>query len=427
MLIDASVEWMAANDPDSSLSWNEGRNGDRGGDGGGGANGDGGDNENGGGNGGDGVSEGASDPIELFFDLVFVFAFTRVTVFLSYNLTWTGVVRGVALFAVLWWAWVTYSWLMGTIPAESEPAERVVMLAATAIMFVVALAVRNAFDETALLFGVAYFAVRALHVLLSVLTADFETRERFLRLVPGFLGGPALLVVAGFVDGPLQAALWVVGIAIDYGVLFVRGVAKFDVRVEHFVERYRDIVIIALGESILAMGFGIAGDELGLSPRVVLAALLGVVLLAALEWLYFDYVTLAAEEYFVDVEGYERGVVARNSYAYLHLPIVLGIVFVALGLEETVVHVGEPLDVVSTVALHGGGALYLLGHSAFRLYEIGSVSAPRLVVAAVACLLVPVSVRLPSLVALAVLTLLFVVLAAFETAYSSVRRYVHGA
>ena len=369
--------------------------------------------------------EEASSPLELFFDLVFVFAFTRVTAFVSQHHTWAGLVRGIALLAVLWWAWVTYSWLMDTTPTEEVVSERVAILAATATMFVVAIAVPEAFGDTAVLFGVAYFTVRAIHVGLSMLTTDREVRARFLHLVPGFLGGPALLLVAGFVGDPLRAGLWIAGIAIDYGVLFVRGIAKYDIYVEHFVERYRDIVIIALGESILAMGFAIA-EIPGISLGVIEAAFLGIVLLAALLWLYFDYVTLAAEEHFLRAEGYDRGVVARNSYAYLHLPIIAGIIFVALGLEETVSHVGEPLGTISAVALYGGGALYLFGHNAFRLYEAGTVSVPRLVVAGIACLLISVAVQVPALLALAGLTVLFVGLAAFETVYSPIRRDVRG-
>ena len=368
----------------------------------------------------------ASDPLELFFDLVFVFAFTRVTAFVSRDHTWVGVVRGVALLATLWWAWVTYSWLMDTSPSESMLSERVVILAATAVMFVVALAVPDAFGDTAVLFGVAYFVVRALHVGVSVGTTDSETRHRFLRLVPGFLGGPALLLAAGFAVEPLRTGFWVVGIAIDYGVLAVVGVAKFDVHVEHFVERYRDIVIIALGESVLAMGFGIATADPRLSFRVIVAAVLGIVFIGSLGWLYFDYVTLAAEEYFVGAEGYERGVVARDSYAYLHFPIIAGIVFVALGLEETVAHVAQPLGTISVVALYGGSAVYLLGHVAFRTYETGRVSAPRLVVACAVCLSIPAVGQIPALVALVGLTGLFLGLVSFETLYSPLRRTVRG-
>ncbi|MFC4447925.1 low temperature requirement protein A [Halorussus aquaticus] len=365
-----------------------------------------------------------SDPLELFFDLVFVFAFTRVTAFVSHNHSWAGLIRGVALLAALWWAWVTYSWLMDTAPTESVLSERVVILTATAVMFVVALAVPGAFGDTAVLFGVAYFAVRALHVGLSVRTTHGRARERFLGLVPGFLGGPALLAAAGFAGEPLRAGLWVAGIGVDYGTLAVGGVAKFDVHVEHFVERYRGIVIIALGESILAMGFTVAETDPQLPLRVVVAAFLGIVYVAALGWLYFDYVTLAAEEYFVGLEGYERGVVARNSYAYLHFPIIAGIIFVALGLEETVAHVSEPLGVISAVALYGGTALYLLGQNAFRVFDAGSVSVLRLLVAGAVCLSIPVAADVPALFALVGLVVLSIALVAVETLYSPLRRAV---
>lgn len=371
-------------------------------------------------------SSAASDPLELFFDLVFVFAFTRVTAFVSHDHTWVGLTRGVALLAALWWAWVTYTWLMDTSPSEVALSERVGILTATAVMFVVALAVPRAFGDTAVLFGTAYFVVRALHVGLSVGTADPEARRRFLRLVPGFLGGPALLMAAGFVGEPLRSGLWVAGIAVDYGVMTVVGVAKFEINVEHFVERYRDIVIVALGESVLAMGFSVADAAPSLPLAVVAAAFLGIVFIGTLGWLYFDYVTLTAEEYLAGAEGYERGVVARNSYAYLHFPIIAGIVFVALGLEETVAHVAEPLGTISIVALYGGSAVFLLGHNAFQAYDVGSVSVLRLAAAGAVCLLIPAARRLPALVALVGLTGLFAGLVAVETLYSPLRRTVRG-
>ncbi len=376
------------------------------------------------GDGVDGVIAESPDSIELFFDLVFVFAFTRITAFVARDHTWAGVARALALLAALWWAWVTFTWLMDTTSLEAAPPRRVVVLAASAVMFVAAIAVPDAFGETAVVFGVAYFAVRALHVGLTVGTTGGEARARFLHLVPGFLGGPALLLAAAFVASPLREALWVTGIAVDYGALYVGGVARFDVSVTHFVERYRDIVVIALGESVLAMGFAVARSDPGLPPRVIVAGLLGIGLVAALSWLYFDYVTQAAEEYLGDVGEYERGTTARDSYAYLHFPIVAGVVFVAFGLEETVAHPTEPLGTIAAVSLYGGCTLYLLGHSAFRLADVGSVSVARLVVAAVAAAAVPLVLRVPALHALAGVTVLLVGLAAFETAYSSIRHSV---
>ncbi|MFC6962842.1 low temperature requirement protein A [Halocatena marina] len=198
-------------------------------------------------------------PLELFFDLVFVFAFTQVTGFLIHHLTWTGLAQSAALLGVLWWAWVCYSWLTGVVNAEEVMSARLVVLAAMAAMLIVALAVPDAFGDDAVLFGIAYFIVRFLHIVLYIVVAPAETQTAVRRIAPGFLGGPALLVLAGFFDGSVQAILWILAIVIDYGIVFIRGVEGFHVHVEHFVERHRLIMIIALGESLIAIGIG-AGE-----------------------------------------------------------------------------------------------------------------------------------------------------------------------
>jgi low temperature requirement protein LtrA len=225
-----------------------------------------------------------------------------------------------------------------------------------------------------------------------------------------------LLIPAGFVDGLAQGVLWAAAIGIDLGVSLVRGVSGFQVHAGHFVERYSLIVIIALGESIVAIGVGAAGLALGVG--VVFAAVLGIALAAALWWAYFDLVMLVAERRLSAVKGEERARLARDSYSYLHLPMVAGIIFVALGAKQTLAHVGDPLGTVPAVALCGGVALYLLGHNAFRLRDVGSVSVPRLLVTGVCCALVPVAVSIPSLATLAILAALMCALAAFETVRS---------
>lgn len=374
------------------------------------------------------IGEGEQEvtPLELFFDLVFVFAMTQVSGFLANHLTWTGVVRGVGLLAVLWWAWVTYSWLTNAIPAEEALPARIVLLAAMAAMLIVALAVPDAFGDDGVLFGLAYFVVRALHVVLYVLATDPETRDAILRLAPGFLLGPILLIPAGFLDGSMQALLWVIALAVDYGVPLVRGVSGFKIQASHFVERYRLILIIALGESIVAIGVGVNAGDLALTPNVIVAALSGILLVFALWWLYFDYVVLAAERRLVSATGSERAVLARDSYSYLHLPMVAGIIFTALGIEQTLAHVGEPLGTIPAVALGGGGALYLIGHNLFRFRDTGTISVPRFVVAGGACLIIPFSMRVSALVSLFALMVLFVGLSGFETVRSEFRQTVRG-
>ncbi len=362
---------------------------------------------------GDSIESGAT-PLELFFDLVFVFAFTQVTGFLSDHLTWAGMLQGAALLAALWWAWVSYSWLTNAVPAEEAIPARLVILSAMAAMLVVSLAAPDAFGDNGVLFGVAYFVVRLLQVVLYALATEPETRRAILRLAPGFLGGPALLVVAGFLDGLAQGALWAAALAIDYGVPLVRGVVGFRIRASHFVERHGLVIILALGESIVA----ISAAGLEFDAGVVLAAVFAIVLSAALWWAYFDYVVLAAERRLAAAQGQERAALARDSYSYLHLLMIAGIIFVALGIKKTLAYVGDPLETIPAVALCGGAALYLLGHNAFRLRDMGTVSVPRLVVAALSCALVPVAVQAPALVTLAVLAVLLSALAAFETVRS---------
>ncbi len=355
-------------------------------------------------------------PLELFFDLVFVFALTQVTGFLADDPTWPGARRGALLLATLWWAWVCYSWLTNAVPAEEAIPARLVILSAMAATLVASLAVPGAFGEYGVLFGVTYFTIRFLHVVLYAIATgeDPEERRAVLRLAPGLLGGPALLVVAGFLDGGAQVTLWVVALAVDYGVALVRGVAGLRVHAGHFVERHGLIIIIALGESIVAIGS--AGLEL--DAGTLLAAFFAVVLAAALWWAYFDLVALAAERRLVAAQGHERARLARDSYSYLHLLMVAGIVFVALGVKKTLASVGDPLAPVPAVALCCGVALYLLGHNAFRLRDVSSVSVPRIVVAAVSCALAFVAVSAPALVTLGVLTMVLAALAAFETASS---------
>ena len=324
-------------------------------------------------------------------------------------------IQGAALLAVLWWAWGGYAWLTNAVPAEEVIPARLVILTAMAAMLVASLAVPDAFGAQGVVFGLSYFVVRLLQVLLYALATGGtpETRQAILRLSTGFLLAPALLIVAGFLDGFAQVALWVFALAIDYGVAFVGGVSGFRVHAGHFVERHGLVVIIALGESIVAVGVGVSGLAIG--AGVIVAAVLGVALAAGLWWAYFDLVMLAAERRLTRAKGEERARLARDSYSYLHLPMVAGIIFVALGVKQTLAHVGDPLGIIPAAALCGGVALYLLGHNAFRLRDVGSVSVPRLVVTVLCCALVFLAVTVPSLVTLAMLAVLLCALAAFET------------
>jgi low temperature requirement protein LtrA len=221
-------------------------------------------------------------PLELFFDLVFVFALTQVTGFLSEHLTWVGVLQGAALLAVLWSSWAVYSWLTNAVPAEDVIPARIVIFASMAAMFVASLAVPGAFGRYGVLFGLAYFMVQLLQVLLYALATarDPQQRQAILLLAPGFVGAPALLIVAGFLDGYAQGALWVIALAVGYAVAFIRGVSGFRIHAGHFAEHHGLIIIIAFGESIVAAGVGVSGLALG--TGVLAAVVVGIALAAAL-------------------------------------------------------------------------------------------------------------------------------------------------
>lgn len=364
----------------------------------------------------DPVGEQRVTPLELFFDLVFVFSLTQVTAFLADEPTWAGLLRGTAILAALWWPWVGYAWLTNAVPVEERTPARLVVISAMAALLVAALSVPGAFGDSGVIFGAALVVVSVLHAALYVIATRAEHPDvsgAIFRLAPGFVAGPVLLVVAGFADGAAQAALWTAALATSYGVALLLGVQGFRVHAGHFVERHGLIIIIALGESIVAVGLGASGSALG--PGVLLAAILGVAVAAGLWWAYFDYVALAAERRLERAESYERATLARDSYSYLHLLMVTGIVLIALGIKKTLEHVGDPLTAVPAVALCGGVALYLIGHNAFRLREHGTVSVSRLVAAGLALALIPAALILPSLLSLAAVAALLAALAVFET------------
>jgi low temperature requirement protein LtrA len=338
-------------------------------------------------------------PLELFFDLVFVFALTQVTALMAEEPTWEGVAKGMLVLAALWWAWGAYAWLTNYINAD-EGRERLLMLGSMAAMLVAALAVPQAFTTDGVLFGCAYAIVRWLHIFIwAEANEAVDTAGAIRRLARTALPGPAMLIVAGFLDGAAQGVLWVAALAVDYAGPYVFGVRGFRVSAGHFAERFGLIVIIALGESIVAIGVGAAG--IGLRANVVVAAVIGVALSAALWWAYFDVVALAAERRFSRSRGYERLRIARDAYSYLHLPMIAGIILVALGIKKTIGEVDEPLKTVPAAALLGGVALYYAAHVAFRLRNMGTVNRQRLVAAVVCPALIPVATEIDALGALA--------------------------
>jgi low temperature requirement protein LtrA len=351
-------------------------------------------------------------PLELFFDLVFVLAITQCTALMAHDPSWAGVAKGLLVLAVLWWSWVGYAWLTSVVDPE-EGAVRLSMFAAMAALLVVALCVPRAFGASALLFACAYAGVRAAHIALFMLASrdDPALRRSVVGLAASSAIGIGLLVAAAFAGG-LQAALWALAVALDMGGPFFFGAEGWKLAPGHFAERHGLIVLIALGESIVAIG---VGAQVGVDAGVVAAAVLGTAVAAALWWLYFDVVALvAARRLAKAAPGREQNEIARDSFSYLHFPMVAGIVLVALGMKKTLGHVGAELHVVPAFALLGGTSIYLLAHVAFRWRNVHRFSTARLSAAVLCLALVPAAVALPALATLALLAAVLLVLIAHE-------------
>jgi low temperature requirement protein LtrA len=354
-------------------------------------------------------------PLELFFDLIFVLALTQCTTLIVREPTWLGVAKGTIVLAVLWWSWVGYAWLTSVVDPE-EGTVRIVIFLAMAALLVCALCVPGAFAHDALLFACAYGVVRTAHIALFVLASREDPALR--RSVRGLAGstalGVALLLAAAFVRGAPQGALWVLAVALDAGGPYLFGADGWKLVPGHFAERHGAIIIIALGESIVALGVGAKVD---LDAGIVAAALLGVAVAATLWWLYFDVVAIAAERRLTRAaDGREQNELARDSYSYLHFPMVAGIALIAVGLKQTLEHVDRPLALVPAAALLGGAAIYLLAHVAFRLRNMRSLNRRRLACALLLLALMPLERALHpiSLLTLAVLAAILIALIVYE-------------
>jgi len=366
-------------------------------------------------------------PLELFFDLVFVLAITQCTTLMSHNPTWEGLGQGMLVLGLLWWSWAAYAWLTSVLDPEGGSV-RLVLFAAMASFLIAAICVPEAFGHLALEFAVAYGAVRAAHIALFLIASrdDPGLRRSTLGIAASTAVCVALLIGGSFLERGGQAAVWGLALLIDLGLPYVFGSEGWQLVPGHFAERHGLIVIIALGESIVAIGVGAGGT---LTWGIAGAAVAGIAVLAAMWWMYFDVVALVSARRLVSApEGRTRNELARDSYSYIHFLMVTGIILAALGLKKTLGNVDNALEIVPAFALLGGVAIYLLGLVAFRYRHVKTVNWRRLGLALVLFALLPAATELPALAILAVVaTLLWIVVAVETRSYGEGRDRVRHA
>jgi low temperature requirement protein LtrA len=353
-------------------------------------------------------------PLELFFDLVFVLAITQCTTLMVDHPTWEGIAQGMLVLALLWWAWTAYAWLTSVVDPE-EGSVRLALFAAMAALLIAALTVPHAFTDRALEFALAYGAVRAGHIALFVLASreDRQLRQSVSGLAAGTAAGVGLLIVGSFFDGTGQAVMWTLALVLDMAEPYFFGSEGWKLVPGHFAERHGLIIIVALGESIVALG---VGADVGLTVAVAAAAVLGIALVCELWWIYFDIVAIANVRRLVRAPvGREQNELARDVYSYLHFPLVAGIVLSAFGLHEALAHAEDPLKDVPAFALLGGVGIYLLGHVVVRLRGVHTLSRRRLVMALVLFALIPVAMEVSALTTLGIVAALLAALIAYET------------
>ena len=354
--------------------------------------------------------------LELFYDLVFVFAITQISHLLLQNLTWSGVGQSVVVLLAVWWSWNYTTWVTN----ELDPRSIVVRLLLIALMLaslLMAIAIPEAFGAKGLLFAGSYVAIQVgRHLFLTFVAADPGTMERLRagRILIWFLAAGALWIAGGLADGSTRTVLWLAALALDYVApvvtFWVPGLPRvrpeaWNVGSGHFAERFQLFIIIALGETIVVTGA--TTSELDLTTARIFALVLAFLATAALWWLYFSLVATIAERRLALAEN--RTVLARDAYTYLHVVIVAGILLSAVGDELVIAHPTEQLPDAEVAVVVSGPALYLLAHVALRLRMTGTIGGRRFA-GALACLAIGAIGTFAS--ALVVTSLLLVVLVA---------------
>ncbi|GAA3777495.1 low temperature requirement protein A [Plantactinospora mayteni] len=386
--------------------------------------------------------------LEIFFDLVFVYALFNVSRATYADLNPDGLLRGLLVLALLWWCWTSYVWVGNSVRA-GEGAMPLVLFTVMAAVFVVALTLPEAFADIPgglsgpMVFAGCYLVIRAMSLVIfwHVNRDQPGLLRRTSRLALPILVATTILVLAALLPPRLsgvvhpfavQATLWLLVVAVEYtaGVLLAR-TGWTITSAAHWTERYELVVIIALGELIVSVGSGTNPLTRPITWPIAGAAILAIIVTATLWWAYFDIIALAAQQVLNHAHSTARTALARDAYVYLHLPMIIGLLTLALGAEKALQQVGEnrfplsePLRSPGVYLLFGGVILFLLAHLGFQLRILGTLTWIRLGTIVALAALTPVAAAVPTLAALAILTAVCVTLVCAELVILATSRRV---
>jgi low temperature requirement protein LtrA len=299
----------------------------------------------------------------LFFDLVFVFTITQLTSLLAREPTVTGLLQTLLIFGNVWWMYGGYAWLTNAVPPR-ELGVRLLLLVGMSGFLLIALAIPTAFGAGGMAFGVGYMIVTLVHTGVFMRTSQQSVMQAVRGLGPFNLVTGVLLLGAGFTNGWLRWALLGASFVLHWATPYLTPIGGFRIHVDHFVERHGLILLIAIGESVVAVGIGLG--TAALPAGRIITALLGLALAASLWWLYFNGDEERAAHAMERAPEERRPWLAVQAFGYIFLPILGGIVVVAAGMKLAVVAYDEPATVSTALFLASGVAAYALGLVLFR-------------------------------------------------------------
>jgi low temperature requirement protein LtrA len=350
--------------------------------------------------------------LELFFDLVFVFTITQLTSVLVHEATWKGLLQVGLMLGLIFWMYGGYARLTNAVVPD-RLIRRLVLLGGMAGFLVMALAVPDAFGGSGLTFGLAYVLVVGIHLTMFARSSGISVSQAILGLAPFNISTALMVLIGGAIGGDAQYVLWSLAFIGEWISPQFIDAAGFEIQPSHFVERHGLVLIVAIGESVVAVGIGAAG--LAVDASLVLTAVLGLALSAGLWWSYFGFDEEAVEQGVINAKGLDRFKVAINAFGYAYELLLLGVIAVAAGMKVAIGHAFDPLPEANAIMLGGGASIFLAGEALHRkVLGIGFVDV-RLIGALLAAATIPIGTEASAIWQLAALVAIFVAAIVYET------------